>query len=172
MPAQETRLDSWKAIAHYLGRDERTVQRWEADRGLPVHRLPGAKRGGIFAYPAELDLWMTGTPRVEPDEREGLEGLEGTSGDEARAQARFFSRGADPRRRPRLQTIAQRTFLRRPVNLLRKAAIAAFFGRNCGAGRASGSACPILDEKFRKLLASRRASGGRTKPALFQKPTA
>ena len=33
------RLDSWKEIAAYLGRGVRTVQRWEREEGLPVHRL-------------------------------------------------------------------------------------------------------------------------------------
>ena len=30
------RLDSWKQIAAYLGRGVTTVQRWEAEEGLPV----------------------------------------------------------------------------------------------------------------------------------------
>lgn len=51
------RLDSWKAIADYLGRDVRTVQRWEKEEGLPVHRLPHKKRGSVFAYKSEVDLW-------------------------------------------------------------------------------------------------------------------
>lgn len=58
-PAKE-RFDSWKEIAAYLKRDERTVQRWEHERGLPVHRTPGEKRGTIFAYRGELDRWMRG----------------------------------------------------------------------------------------------------------------
>src|SRR5437867_9654696 len=33
------RLDSWKEIAAYLRRSPRTVQRWERQEGLPVHRL-------------------------------------------------------------------------------------------------------------------------------------
>ena len=37
---QHTRLDSWKEIADYLGRDVTTVIRWEKEKGLPVHRLP------------------------------------------------------------------------------------------------------------------------------------
>ena len=37
--ADEPRLDSWKEIASYLGRGIRTVQRWEREEGLPVHRL-------------------------------------------------------------------------------------------------------------------------------------
>lgn len=51
------RLDSWKSIATFFGRDERTVKRWERDRALPVHRLPGT-RGGVYAYSNELIEWM------------------------------------------------------------------------------------------------------------------
>ncbi len=32
------RLESWKEIAAYLGRDARTVRRWEKNEGLPVQR--------------------------------------------------------------------------------------------------------------------------------------
>ncbi len=52
------KLDSWKAIADYLARDVRSVQRWEHARGLPVYRVPGAKSGGVFAYTDELDEWL------------------------------------------------------------------------------------------------------------------
>src|SRR3982751_1125954 len=51
------RLDSWKEIAAYLGRGVTTVQRWEQHEGLPVHRLPHAKKGSIFALKSELDHW-------------------------------------------------------------------------------------------------------------------
>src|SRR5271165_489074 len=51
------RLDSWKEIAAFFGRDERTVNRWEKDLGLPVHRLPGAK-GRVYAYTDELSTWL------------------------------------------------------------------------------------------------------------------
>jgi Tol biopolymer transport system component len=51
------RLDSWKEIAAYLGRSVRTVQRWEEQEGLPVHRLPHADRSSVFAFPHELDGW-------------------------------------------------------------------------------------------------------------------
>ena len=34
------RLDSWKEIATFFGLDERTVKRWEKERGLPVYRVP------------------------------------------------------------------------------------------------------------------------------------
>src|SRR5271157_494896 len=51
------RLDSWKEIAAFFGRDERTVKRWEKERGLPVLRLPGA-RGGVYAFTDDLAQWM------------------------------------------------------------------------------------------------------------------
>jgi TolB-like protein/Tfp pilus assembly protein PilF len=51
------RLDSWKEIAGYLGRSERTVRRWEESEDLPVHRLQHEKRGSVYAYRSELDRW-------------------------------------------------------------------------------------------------------------------
>jgi TolB-like protein/Flp pilus assembly protein TadD len=51
------RLDSWKEIAAYLRRGARTVQRWEREQGLPVHRLRHEKLGSVYAYRAELDAW-------------------------------------------------------------------------------------------------------------------
>src|SRR5271168_5303089 len=56
-PSPEDRLDSWKEIAGYLKRGVRTVQRWERESGLPVHRLTMEKRGVVHAYTAEIDLW-------------------------------------------------------------------------------------------------------------------
>ena len=53
----ESRLDSWKGIAAHLGRSVRTVQRWERQEGLPVHRLQHEKIGSVYAYPSELDAW-------------------------------------------------------------------------------------------------------------------
>lgn len=59
------RLDSWKEIAAYLKRDERTVRRWE-EEGLPVHRHLHKKRAAIYAYKAEIDgWWRNGRRRLE-----------------------------------------------------------------------------------------------------------
>jgi len=52
------RLDSWKEIAEYLGRSERTVKRWEAERALPVHHVPGGGHGSVYAFTSELDRWL------------------------------------------------------------------------------------------------------------------
>lgn len=56
--ASKRRLDSWKEIAAFFSRDERTVKRWEKERALPIHRVPGGVRGSVFAYPAELSQWL------------------------------------------------------------------------------------------------------------------
>lgn len=62
LPAPD-RLDSWKEIAAYLNRSERTVRRWEDKEELPVHRLQHDKRGSVYAYTRELDAWR-GSRRV------------------------------------------------------------------------------------------------------------
>ena len=62
---KDARLDSWKAIAFFFGKDERTVKRWEKERGLPVHRLPGVAKGSVFAYTGELERWLAG-PQNDP----------------------------------------------------------------------------------------------------------
>ncbi len=54
----EDRLDSWKEIASFLGRDVRTVQRWEKAEGLPVHRHRHSKLDSIYAFKGELIQWQ------------------------------------------------------------------------------------------------------------------
>jgi tetratricopeptide (TPR) repeat protein len=75
-PSLGTRLDSWKEIASWLRRGERTVKRWEAERGLPIHRVPGGGRGSVYAFTSELSDWLStsqvpdpdGTPQTTPNE--------------------------------------------------------------------------------------------------------
>jgi eukaryotic-like serine/threonine-protein kinase len=52
------RLDGWKAIADYLRRTVRTVQRWERE-GLPVRRHLHASLSSVYADTVELDAWLT-----------------------------------------------------------------------------------------------------------------
>jgi hypothetical protein len=83
-PAATDRLSGWKDIATFLGKGVRTVQRWEKEFGLPVHRL--GKDGGeiVLASKHEIEQWLetwthrsrhpgtpttrttTGTPVAEP----------------------------------------------------------------------------------------------------------
>ena len=67
--ASGDRLHSWKEIAAYLNRSERTVRRWEEREGLPVRRLFHDKRGSVYADKRELDEWWTRRgATVKPEE--------------------------------------------------------------------------------------------------------
>lgn len=55
-------LNSWKEIAAYVGRGVRTVQRWEAQLELPVHRPAGKDHGAVLAFSPELDEWLNSRP--------------------------------------------------------------------------------------------------------------
>src|SRR6266581_467482 len=57
-PLLGKKLDSWGEIASYLGREVRTVQRWEVTEGLPVHRHEHKKKSTVYAYTGELDEWI------------------------------------------------------------------------------------------------------------------
>jgi tetratricopeptide (TPR) repeat protein len=62
---EDRRLDSWKEIATFFGRNERTVKRWEKNRALPIHRVPGSQRGLVFAYSEELTRWLNSSALVD-----------------------------------------------------------------------------------------------------------
>lgn len=65
MSGANRRLTSWKEISAYLGRDVRTVARWERERGLPVHRLPGGRGSTVFAWSDEIDAWLGSASRSD-----------------------------------------------------------------------------------------------------------
>jgi len=56
------RLIGWKAIGQFLRCTERTARRWEAYRGMPVHRIPGGGRSSVWATPDELSGWLQALP--------------------------------------------------------------------------------------------------------------
>src|SRR5947207_958440 len=60
------RLESWKEIADYLCRGVTTVQRWEHEEALPVHRHDHAKKGSVYSYTRELDEWRARRERTSP----------------------------------------------------------------------------------------------------------
>jgi hypothetical protein len=53
----EDRLDSWKAIASYVGRSVRTAQRWEKEEHLPVWRHPHLEGSSVYGLKTEIDEW-------------------------------------------------------------------------------------------------------------------
>jgi len=79
MPERNTpqkTLESWKQIAAYLDRSERTVRRWEASEGLPVHRREHEKQDTVFAFRHEIEAWTRRRTRFpEPISADELESL-------------------------------------------------------------------------------------------------
>ncbi len=49
---------SWKEIASYLHKGVRTVQRWEAQFGLPIRRPVEKAKGVVQATREDLDRWL------------------------------------------------------------------------------------------------------------------
>jgi TolB-like protein/Tfp pilus assembly protein PilF len=78
-------LESWGEIANFLGRDARTVQRWERELGLPIHRVKTGKQGQVYAYRVELENWRKQRDE-KPDTKTG-------SGDEAEEDVWWKWRG-------------------------------------------------------------------------------
>jgi hypothetical protein len=52
------KLAGWKEIAAFVGREVRTVQRWERELGLPVYRVPGSHGHSVFADPEKIERWF------------------------------------------------------------------------------------------------------------------
>jgi hypothetical protein len=73
-----TVLSSWKEIADYFGKDVRSVRRWEAKFGLPIHRH-WEKRQRVIAYPDELEQWL-GSTVVQNSTLAGLATAGGANG--------------------------------------------------------------------------------------------
>jgi tetratricopeptide (TPR) repeat protein len=93
-------LVSWKEIAVFLDRSESTVKRWERERGLPVHRVPGGERGGVFAYSDELGGWLKGKAlELEVDEPGGSD-REATGDVQIQAATTDVASGAKVEPRP------------------------------------------------------------------------
>lgn len=56
--SENRRLDSWKEIASYVGRTEKTVQRYERTKNFPIHRIAGGSKERVFAFSEEVDQWF------------------------------------------------------------------------------------------------------------------
>src|SRR5216683_2911169 len=67
-PLPDRKLVSWKEIASYLGREVRTVQRWERTEVLPVHRHEHQKKSTVYAFTSELDEWFKKRQPVDDPE--------------------------------------------------------------------------------------------------------
>jgi hypothetical protein len=89
-------FNSWKEIAQYMGRAVRTLQRWEHDLGLPVHRPKGKDRSAVLAFAEELDTWLHRTPlrgheRTADRQDQHSRGVRGNSGNSHEVRVRTAS---------------------------------------------------------------------------------
>lgn len=64
-------LQSWKQIANYIGRTERTIQRWEREFGFPIRRPSGKVRSAVMALVSEIEEWTRGKPTLVEIQRTG-----------------------------------------------------------------------------------------------------
>src|SRR3954466_3448196 len=102
----DKRLESWKEIAAYLGREVRTIQRWEKSDALPIHRLYHAKRCTVYAFTRELDEWWESRRNIlaespdgespEPEDTEAALPEPTKAGEPERVERRAVNRLAIP----------------------------------------------------------------------------
>lgn len=59
-PKDVRTLSGWKQVANYMNQGVRTVQRWEKQIGLPIHRIRAS--GPVVAFAEELDAWERSRP--------------------------------------------------------------------------------------------------------------
>ena len=97
VPIHSGVLNSWKEIATYLGRGVRTVQRWEAELQLPVHRPRGKNRSAVMAFRAELDQWLSRTP-LECDNKESSQALFGIAHEMRELASQLFAAAESQRK--------------------------------------------------------------------------
>jgi hypothetical protein len=57
-------LQTWKEISAYVGRTERTLQRWEVQFGFPVHRPSGKSRSSVMALSQDIEEWTRTKPSL------------------------------------------------------------------------------------------------------------
>jgi len=84
----DDQLRGWKDIAAFLQTSARTVQRWERDLGMPVHRIGPETRRMVYALQHELVAWRKSKAgRVAVQEAEHFAALGAQSPDDADGDA-------------------------------------------------------------------------------------
>lgn len=112
-------LNSWKEVAGYLKRGVRTVQRWEADLGLPVRRPRGKKRSAVIAICSEIDDWISACQDGGLSPQTGKIRLRGELADrphlsEAILRSRFLRSNVRRSRQELARTIDNSSVISRP----------------------------------------------------------
>jgi outer membrane protein assembly factor BamB len=69
-------INGWKDIAAHFGKATRTVQRWETQLRLPIHRIKTPSGEIVYAYRSELEAWRRSAEgtrgEAEPSEPDAL----------------------------------------------------------------------------------------------------
>jgi predicted DNA-binding transcriptional regulator AlpA len=92
LPTDADRLNGWKEIAAFLGKSVRTVQRWEREFSLPVHRLGGNGSEVVFAWRSEITEWTRSAAQARASAGTPPDGEEPSAASTARRAA---TRGAE-----------------------------------------------------------------------------
>jgi tetratricopeptide (TPR) repeat protein len=157
-PRANQRLDTWKEIGAFFGRDERTVKRWETMRGMPVHRVPGAGRANVYAYTDELAEWLNGAKlageRDADPSSDSLHGVSAEAGAEISAET-----GAGTGAQAAADTVAHAGFVDRRVGDRRSGAHRTV--RNWPAGRYVAILAAVLVAALLAVTVVRRAFSAR-----------
>jgi hypothetical protein len=66
-PESPDRLNGWKEIAACFGKGVRTVQRWEHELDLPVHRIDALGGEIVYAFRSELHRWEASRSAGRPN---------------------------------------------------------------------------------------------------------
>src|SRR5271156_6359763 len=155
-PRANRRLDTWKEIGAFFGRDERTVKRWETTRGLPVHRVPGAGRANVYAYTDELAEWLSGAKMgAENDAEANSVAMNGVAADLE------CETGAETGVQTRVDANGGAGFVDRRVGERRSAAELLPRWRNWSAGRYVAIFVAVLVATLLAVTVVRRASSER-----------
>src|SRR5271155_786247 len=155
-PRPNRRLDTWKEIGAFFGRDERTVKRWETTRGLPVHRVPGAGRANVYAYTDELAEWLSGAKMgAENDAEANSVAMNGVAADLE------CETGAETGVQTRVDANGGAGFVDRRVGERRSAAELLPRWRNWSAGRYVAIFVAVLVATLLAVTVVRRASSER-----------
>jgi hypothetical protein len=85
-PRNSERLESWKEIAAFITRDERTAMRWAKFHGMPVHHAPGGSHARVFAYRSEVLEWFRLQDHMDRETSHSAPATSGHAGPPVQAQ--------------------------------------------------------------------------------------
>jgi len=159
-PRTNRRLDTWKEIGAFFGRDERTVKRWETMRGLPVHRVPGAGRANVYAYTDELAEWLNGAKIAGEHDADSNPDSLNVVGPDVGAE-RNAENCAETDARAAADTVAHAGFVDRRVGDRRSGAHRSVRARSWPAGRYAAILAAVLVAALLGVTVVRRASSAR-----------